>query len=240
MVILQRFANLIVKFSQVAIEVPTEDAAKLQAIHNSYKKLYNDIIAAREDTTNLGGSDPPMFYQKTCPNGYAKVCVARGIPVPSTGNSVPDKKNKDRKNKDKRGTKDPKSKRNEKGGGNDGARGILVAIDTKKDLTNLKSIPKLKDKKGVSRSLCIHGCFRHLKCAFASRPKGCQKFHFDDDDDFLSVSSDDQAKIDRLVKDNKKVISFHKGYAAKDRKKETADAGPSEETQPATVGEEGE
>jgi hypothetical protein len=87
MVILQRLANLIIKFSQVAIDVqinqamvfgngPTEDAVKLQAIHNAYKQLYNNIIVARKDTTNLGGSEPPTCYQKTCPNGYAKVCVA--------------------------------------------------------------------------------------------------------------------------------------------------------------------
>jgi hypothetical protein len=63
-----------------------------------------------------------------------------------------------------------------------------------------------------------------------SRPKG---------DDFLSVPSDDQAKLDKMIKDNKKVICFHERYAAKVRKKEPANAGPSKETQPAT-GEEGE
>lgn len=87
MVILQRFANLMVKFFQMVVDVqinqrmtagndPDSTDAKLAIIPQAYHKLWNDIIAAREDSTNLGGSEPPLFYQHTCPTGYAKLCTA--------------------------------------------------------------------------------------------------------------------------------------------------------------------
>jgi hypothetical protein len=159
MVILQRFANQFVKWSQMATDVQINHGMVSGNppidTHPTFTKLYSDILAAREDTTNLGGLEPPMYYPVVCPNGYAKVCVAQGLPVLCSKDSSKNSKKSSPGSGDK--NKGKKKPGNENGKAN-AKMGIFVLVDpNNKDLSSLKNVPKSKDKHGVLRSFCCHG-----------------------------------------------------------------------------------
>lgn len=59
-----------------------------------------------------------------------------------------------------------------------------------------------------------------MQCGFVNTPRGCQKFHFDNDNDFLDLPLTELAKMDKFVNMNKKMITYHTGFGPKDRKKE--------------------
>jgi hypothetical protein len=251
MVILQRFANLFVKWAQLATDVqvnqgmvsgnpPSTSNPKLLTIHTTYTKLFSDILGAREDTTNMGGSEPPMYYPAVCPKGYAKVCTARGLPIPGqhgTGHGKPQPGSDH--------TKDGKTKqKRQKGNGAANAKmGIFLLADpNNKDLSSLKNVPKIKDKQGVVRSFCGHGGIEGCLCSFWGRPKGCQKYHFEEDNDFFGLSTAEQAKLDKFQKENKKLIKLKPKYSIEERKKRapTDEASGQAETPAAGEGAEGE